>query len=377
MPAHTTLIIAVVAGAVGGLLFLLLLVCLCRRPEKKVPLPPKQELARYREQQIIQAESRPKTWYESELLSAPSGTFSGSKSSLLPPSRTGSPFPRRPSLNISEAPSEDVSDASLVHHGLEQPHLAFDTSSTSLSTAETDSPKSSSPLSDPSYTPRQSSFSSRPNHRARPLSTGSNTSSPRRGRDSVRNSTTRGVPHRPHSGVQIVLPAPLAFSNDRTSVHENSPRFSMVDQWAPAAVRSEGNPIPRTQQRSFSGRKPSPNLSFIRSTLAQPPINAREGRRPTTVSETSHIPQFPPAARHQREYSAPASAPPVPQIPQQWLGPPSGNPPSLMGIEHPGRGRPTAASSATTLLPAPEPDDRPPPADAERKLQKRSRSSGH
>ncbi|KAJ6519577.1 hypothetical protein C8R45DRAFT_951964 [Mycena sanguinolenta] len=363
LSAHTTLIIAVAAGAVGGLLFLLLLLCFCRRPETKVPLPPKQELARYREQQIIQAESRPKTWYDSALLSAP-GTFTGSKSSLLPPSRTGSPFPRRPSLNNSEAPSEDVSDVSLVHHGLELPSLSFDASNTSLSTAETDSPSS---------TPRQPSFSPRPQRRPRPLSIGSNTSSAvsRQSRN-VRNSTIRGVPHGPHSGVQIVLPAPLAFSNDRTSVHENSPRFSMIDQWAPAAVRSEGNLIPRSQRRSFSGPEPR---RASQSTLAQPPINAAEARRSASASAAAPIPQFPPSARHQREYSAPAT-PPVPQIPQQWLGPPSAYSPK--GItEHPGRGRPTAASSATTLLPPPDPDDRPPPGDAQRRLQKRSRSSGH
>ncbi|KAJ6574853.1 hypothetical protein B0H19DRAFT_616160 [Mycena capillaripes] len=150
--AHTTLLIAVVAGSVGGILLLLLLFRLFRRPAEQVPLPPKQELARYREQQANQVvvESRPPTWYDSGFLSAPSGTFAGSNSSLLPPdSRGGSPF-RRPSLNTSESPSEDISYFSgtvPMAPALQLPH--FDTSSSSLSTAETDS---WSPLSPPSAT---------------------------------------------------------------------------------------------------------------------------------------------------------------------------------------------------------------------------------
>lgn len=285
LSAHTTLLIAVVAGAVGGVLLLLMFAfCLCRRPAKKVPLPPKQELARYREQQSNHVlESRPATWYESTMLSAPSTPFAGSKSSLLfpPDSRGGSPF--RPSLNpsISGSPSEDISHLSStapMAHGLPlPPHLSFEDSSTSLSTVDTDSPSSSSPppasLSDPTLShPRQTysaSSSSRP-HRARPLSVGSSasrqtgrTGSPAISRQPSRNSI-RGVPHGRHSQVQIVLPAPLAFNNDRMSLHENSARSSVVDQWAPAAMRSEGSPIPKPQRRSFSScTRPSLPSSYI------------------------------------------------------------------------------------------------------------------
>lgn len=321
------------------------------------------------------------------MLSAPSGTFAGSKSSLLPPdSRGGSPF-RPSSLNKSESPSEDISHLSgtvPMSHGLPLPHLSFDTSGSSISTAETDSPASWSPpaasVSDSSFspTPRQTrpvSASSRPHRLSRPLSVGSNGSSAisRQSRNTI-----RGVPHGPHSQVQVVLPAPLAFNNDRMSIHENSARFSVVDQWAPAAVRSEGNLIPRTQRRALSHSEPRRSTS--QSSLAQPPINAQQKRRSASASASSSLPPHAPAppAHYSRDYSNPSSRlspPPVPQIPQQWLPPPV-NP--LTGIaEDAGRGRPRdiASSSATNELP-PQPVDRPPPPDGQRKLQKRSRSNG-
>ncbi|KAJ7783507.1 hypothetical protein DFH07DRAFT_189075 [Mycena maculata] len=250
--AHTTLIIIIaVSAAVGGLLLVLILYRIFRRPVQVVPLPPKQELARYREQQLTVPESRPQTWYDAGFLSTSS--YVASKSSLLPPdSRGGSPF-RHSSLNMSESPSEDISHLSgtaPMDTELQLPNLPFDASSTSLSTAET-AGSSSPPLdSSFSHTPRQSrsSSSTRP-HRPRPLSVGSTGSSA-----ISRNSrnTIRGMPHGPHSQVQIVLPAPLAF-NDRTPYYESPSRLSIVDQWAPVAVRSEGNnPIPRHQRRSFS-----------------------------------------------------------------------------------------------------------------------------
>ncbi|KAF7339861.1 hypothetical protein MVEN_01902900 [Mycena venus] len=317
------------------------------------------------------------------MLSAPSGTFGGSKSSLIPPeSRGGSPF-RRPSFNASESPSEDISHLSgsvPMAPGLQIPHFSFDRSSSSLSsTAETDSPITSSPpaasLSDSSFSPtlrqtRSVSSSSRPHRRPRPLSVGSNGSS------AISRNTIRGVPHGPHSQVQIVLPAPLAFNNDRVSPHENSPRFSVVDQWAPPAVRSEGGtPIPKSQRRSSTHSEPRRSTS--QSSLAQPPINAAHVRRSASASPSSSLPIRGPAtsAQHNRDPSSRLSPPPVPQIPQQWL-PPSAN--SLKGIaEDAGRGRPRdiGSSSATNELP-PLPVDRPPPTDGQRRLQKRSKSSG-
>ncbi|KAJ7900089.1 hypothetical protein B0H14DRAFT_2672216 [Mycena olivaceomarginata] len=382
LSAHTTLLIAVIAGAVGGVLLILMFAfCLCRRPAKKVPLPPKQELARYREQQSNHdLESRPATWYESTMLSAPSTPFAGSKSSLLfpPDSRGGSPF--RPSLNpsISGSPSEDISHLSStapMAHGLPlPPHLSFEDSSTSLSTVDTDSPSSSSPppasLSDPTLShPRQRILL--PLHHDLIVRDPSLTGSPAISRQPSRNSI-RGVPHGRHSQVQIVLPAPLAFNNDRMSLHENSARFSVVDQWAPAAMRSEGNPIPKPQRRSFSSSEPR------RATLlAQSPTNAPQARRSASASAaTPSFPQRAPAssANHNRDYSVPSSPlslPPVPQIPQQWR--PPGNP--LTGItEDAGRGRPRDISSSSEL-PA-QPVDPLSPPDAQRRLQKRSRSNG-
>ncbi|KAJ7655067.1 hypothetical protein DFH06DRAFT_489569 [Mycena polygramma] len=371
LSAHTTLLIAAVAGSVGGVLLLsLLLCCLLRRPEKPAPLPPKQELARYREQQTIHVASRPATWYDSSYLSAPSGTPRGSNLSLLPPdSRGGSPFRRQSSLNTTESPSEDISHLSGTVPMVPAFQLPqFDTSRTSLSTAETDpaswSPHPASAADSPFPPARQSrsaSSSSGPS-RPRPLSMGSNSNSAmsRHSRHNI-----RGTPHGPLSQVEIIMPAPLAF-NDRTSIHDNSSRLSVVDQWAPAAVRSEGNhPIPRPQRRSFSSSELHRPVS--QSSLAQPP----QPRARTVSSSPSASPQraaHPPVVYKNRDYSnspSPLSTPPVPQIPQQW------RPDPLTGIVgDTGRGR------SRDLAPGAVASHELPPLPGGHRLQKRSRSTG-
>ncbi|KAJ7071271.1 hypothetical protein C8F01DRAFT_1109817 [Mycena amicta] len=332
MLAHSTLIGIVAASGAGLLLSLLILYRCLRRPRQQAPLPPKQELARYRNT-VVQP-SRP-TWYDSGKLSTPPSAFAGSRSSLMPPdSRGGSPGPfRHPSFNTSESPSDETSfDAPPLPLAvpLQLPNLSFDTSSTSLSTAETDSPPLAS-ASDSSFSRRQPSSSSRPSRRPRPLSVGSAGSSA-----VSRNSrnTIRGVPHGPHSQVQIVLPAPLAF-NDRLSIHERS--YGVVDQWAPAAVRSsEPHPIPRPLSSS------GPRRSSSHSSIAP--------RRPAS---TSSLPRSP-SSRH-------SPVPPVPQLPQQIVA-------GATVIADSERGRPRDVSADRT----PAPSDRPPPT----KLRRRSQSRG-
>ncbi|KAK7064435.1 hypothetical protein R3P38DRAFT_2824494 [Favolaschia claudopus] len=396
LSANTTVLVAAVAGAVGGtLLLIVLLLCFCRRPQKKVPLPPKQELARYREHHINHVlESRPATWYDSALLPPPTSAFGGSKSSILlpPDSRGGSPF-RRPSLNTSESPSDDLAHLSAtipMSPGLQLPNHSFAASSTSLSTAETDSPPPSAPptgsLNDlPSLRQTRSASSSSHPRRSRPVSVGSYSSSALSRPSRSSRNTIRGAPHGPHSQVQIILPAPLAFSNDRLSVHENSSRHSVVDQWAPAAVRSQGAPIPKFQRRSFSSSEPrqSTSHSSLVPSRRSASVSASASASPSRSSSLSASPaptpppptiNYPPASR----LSLP---PPVPPLPQQWLSSSSGSP--LAGIvEDAERRRPqedAAESSSTTAkeweLP-PRPVDRPPPPDGKRKLQKANRSNG-
>ncbi|KAJ6509284.1 hypothetical protein C8R47DRAFT_1191560 [Mycena vitilis] len=364
LSAHTTLLVAAVAASVGGVLLLsLLLFCLLRRPEKPAPLPPKQELARYREQQTLHVVSRPATWYDSSRLSAPSGTPRGSNLSLLPPdSRGASPFRRQSSLNTTESPSEDISH--LSHTVPMVPALQFDTSRTSLSTAETDpaswSPHPASATDSPLPPPRQSRSSSSGPSRPRPLSMGSNSNSAmsRHSRHNI-----RGTPHGPLSQVEIIMPAPLAFNNDRVSIHDNSSRLSVVDQWAPAAVRSEGNhPIPRPQRRSFSGSE----LQRPMSGLAQP----SQPRARTVSSSPSASPSraaHPPVVYKNRDYSnspSPLSTPPVPQIPQQWRPDPSTG---TVGDTGRGRSRDLGPGVVNNELP---------PLPGGHRLQKRSRSTG-
>ncbi|KAJ7102176.1 hypothetical protein B0H15DRAFT_316495 [Mycena belliarum] len=360
LSAQTTLIVAVASACAGAVVVALVLYRLLRRPAKPAPLPPKQELARYREQHTHAPRSRPPTWYDSGLLSAPPSDTYTSKSSFGD-SRGGSPF-RHPSLvsesPLCESPSDDSFTNTPMPLPLQLPHLPFDISSTSLSTADTDSPHPSTPLrvgSTDSHSPRhpRSMSSLRPQRRSRPLSVGSGSS---RG--------IRGVPHGPHSQVQIVLPAPLAFGDV-----SNSSRLSVVDQWAPMAVRSDESLMPRPQRRSFSSSEPR------RSTSQSSQSHLSPNSRRAMTSLSAPLPQrsHPPSP----DYSS-SSPPPVPQIPQQWL------PDPLVGIpEYSTRGRsrdlgPSTLTDARAPQPAgerpPQPVDRPPPADEKRKLRKLSRS---
>ncbi|KAJ7293333.1 hypothetical protein C8J57DRAFT_1268758, partial [Mycena rebaudengoi] len=328
---QSTLITVVVASSVGGvLLVVLMLCCWPRRKAPPVPLPPKQELARYRDPQPI-------------FLAAPTPRYAAdSSSSLLPDSRNGSPFQhfsRHSSLNPSESPSDDLFHTLPVGPALPLPHPSFHItpSSTSLRLRPTQTrptypfPRATrpSPIANYGHQTRSPSTSSRSRRQSRALSVGSSPS---------RRNTIRGVPHGPHSQVQIVLPTPLAF-NDRISIHE-SPRMSMVDQWAPMAVRSAG-PIP--QRRSFSGElRPSPSS---RSTLRP--------HAPTSPSTHGSLP------------------PPVPQIPERWLPPVD---PALAAPKDSQRGRPPDVQPPVSWVDGPPPVD--PPSDQPRKLQKRSKSRG-
>nr|GAT47902.1 predicted protein [Mycena chlorophos] len=278
--SQRTLIIIIAASAGAGLLLSIFVLYRClRRPQPVVPLPPKQELAHYRSTHTLPA------WHDPAKLSTPHSAFGGSRSSLFPPdSRGGSPSPlRHASFNTSESPSDElVFDAPLAVP-LEMPHLPFhngSSSNTSLatSTAETDSP----PL--PSAT--DSSFS-RSRRSRRPLSVGSSSGVSRR-------STIRGAPHAPHNNIQIVLPTPLAF-NDIHDPRPHQQRYSTVDQWAPAAVRSE--PGERLRERPSSASGKQPRRSSSQSSLARrgpsspvPPVpelpNSRSERGRVEASQT-------------------------------------------------------------------------------------------
>ncbi|KAJ7630694.1 hypothetical protein FB45DRAFT_916291 [Roridomyces roridus] len=300
LPRTTLIIIICVASAVVGTILLLVLYRLfLHRPPAPVPLPPKQELARYREQ------STHGLWHDPHALSVPSLQFAASKSSLTYPDSPGRHPVRNPSFIMSESPSEDMSQLGtpqMEPSALQIPHLPFDTSSTSLSTSESSPSDSSHPHS------RSPSSSTRPKRRGRPLSVGS-TSSSALSRNTGRH---QGSPHGPFSQVQIVLPAPLAFSE--------SSRPSVVDQWTPRVVRSE-------QRRSSSSSEPRKSTS-----LSQPPINAWHTQRAASASN-DYIP------------------PPVPRIPEQWKSSPD-------------------SSERTGEMPPPV--DRPP---GQRRLQRRSRST--
>ncbi|KAF7306702.1 hypothetical protein MIND_00461900 [Mycena indigotica] len=339
----TTLIAIIVPSSAGLLIFLLIIYLRClRQTHKPVPLPPKQELARYREPHIVTASSqlaRQPTWYDPGKLSAPASLapFSTSRSSLVPPDNSLS---RHASFQASETLSEDLSyDAHPISvASLALPHLSFDNSSTSLSTVETDSPPIISATNSSfslHHQSRRPSSSSRPPRRHRPLSVGSSS-----------HNTIRGVPHGPHSQVQIVLPQPLAFQSGPN--HPPQQRYSVVDQWALTSTRSY-QPQPQPQQPIPRPLSSAPRRSTSQSSLGH-------ARRPVSTTSTS-VPRDPLPHQHH--------IPPVPRLPPELVA-------SLTGAtENFERGRSHEMSTDRIPLPV----DKPPPPPA-KILQKRSRSRG-
>lgn len=277
---QTTIIIAATVS-VGGLVLILIAFRFLRRwykakKLKPTPLPPVQPLAHEREQQLARFEAagaQPPTWYEASLLSAPgflgSTPSAGSKASLL--GRRDSDIPSRIPSQLSV---EDAAALSGPPMQLDapQPHfhnIDVSPSSTSLGSMDDidgpytpDSGTIPSTTSHSSYASRQRSVSAssarpRSHHpgRSRPGSMVSTIAS-----TTYSRKTMHGLPHGPHSQVQIVLPAPLAplasngLGNEigRQSVYsEVEYRKSIVDQWASTAV-SGSNSMERGSSRSRS-----------------------------------------------------------------------------------------------------------------------------
>lgn len=258
----TTVIIAVVAS-VGGIVFILLFTRFIRRRrnrQRATPLPPVQPIAHHREQQIARFEedskySLPGTPGSSRPISSwltspgpPSGT--ASDASLIPnkdydfvnASGKSSPSPHRQPSDISLQARRIADQSPLPHptpafHQSNQRHSSG--SSERLSTV-------SSPLTAPE-SPTTASFSHSSHSplisppivspRPRPSSMISTTSR------ASRKSQIRGVPHAPHSGMQIVLPTPLApglspYGHDGSvGSRASSHRLSVADQWAGVSVK--------------------------------------------------------------------------------------------------------------------------------------------
>lgn len=241
LSTSTIIIIAVVCGCVVVLvlsLFLWRLIVRIFKPRKSLPLPPVQELAHQREQQLAlfsdQQRSSSAIWLD------PNGlpVRPSSRHFLLP---TGSATSLSSSAKFSgyvvddlsmESSSQLPSPLSAEHltapnppfHGLShQNSVASLASSAASSDAPTMSPSSSMAVSEPSTSPQNDippPMGSSPIHlhstrsrsvsqpRSRPLSLASSVTTMQSSQS--RRSVLRGAPHGRYSTIQVVLPAPLA-----------------------------------------------------------------------------------------------------------------------------------------------------------------------
>ncbi|KAI0651657.1 hypothetical protein C8Q79DRAFT_49834 [Trametes meyenii] len=315
LSTSTIIIIAVVCASVVFLVFALFLwrnlARSCRR-SRKVPLPPVQDLAHHREQQLAAfadraTASRPSTWADPSMLHprAYSGHFlsaSASNASLIrhssdlpsrPPTREnswavesvpsaeGSPSPNASPLSTDDLRAPNPSYFSVGAN----PHTSMmsvaSDSSDALVTSPSDithSAESSASLVHNAAAPARPRPPRGSRSRSRPLSVVSSAGTAHSVHTSRSMNTLRGPAHSIHSNIQIVLPAPLAPelypaaplpTDDRISVFGASragsfygfaasaasgegDRRSVADPWL-AGAQSQSRTSLRTEREGSSG----------------------------------------------------------------------------------------------------------------------------
>jgi len=384
LSTSTIVIIAVVCGCVLLLvlsLFLWRLLVRFFKPKTSAPLPPKQDLAHHREQQLAAfSASRPTTAWLGDTFS-----LGGRGDSLGPTSSnisllTGTPE-RKASYYMddvatAESTSELPSPLSNEDLVLAAPNPTFvlpDSAHTSL-TSMTSSSSGISPVADPSSTIPPSDTASSHSYVTAGgshlfVSRGSNPPSPTPARRSQSNprslshprsrpvstssfsgtthsvftqrsgSVLRGVPHAPYSGVQIVLPTPLApqvhpymqplVEGSTTSLRlENFPdsgrSSTFVDQWIHIGSsqsydqsRQESSSQRQESAGKLSKHTASASESFRSSTAARQDYHRRSTSQPRFTSERkpsslsiSSVPDS--------QDPLPYQPPPVPRIPSVY-----------------------------------------------------------
>jgi len=309
----TTTIIAASASA-GGVILVLIIFCVlwrCRRRRARtVPLPPVQPLAHVREQRLAQFVERNDAAHAATPTAFLSSSRNGSKVSLLrkEPSSSSIPSshtsfglsntgPSTQSVVPSPFPdprSQDTSIRSETATTLPETPLSF----TSSSVSHNNSIGSTQYL-----TPGRTRSTSRSRLRSRQASTASISSTA----TSRSSRLIRGVPHGPHSNVQIIMPMPLAPVLDpyidRRQHTIIEAEGNIVDKWAPKAVKRSGSLDRRS--RSLDRPSSSSQSSSLRSDTL--PVRAHKAS-----SQSLSGPNIPPR-RSQPEY-----APPVPRIPSMY-----------------------------------------------------------
>lgn len=381
LSTSTIVTIAVVCGCVVILVLALflwrLLARLCKRKES-APLPPRQDLAHHREQQLAAfSASRPTTTWLGDTFS-----LGGRGNSLGPASSNTSLLPERKAsyylddVGTAESTSELPSPLSNEDLMLTVPGPTFtlsDSAHTSM-TSMASSTGSIPPVVDPSSFTNPTDTMSSTSHNPPPSSSqiltdrGLGSPSARRSRSNPRSlshprsrpvsmssfsgtthsvftqrsgSVIRGAPHAPYSGVQIVLPAPLApqvypymqplAEGSTTSLRldglpDTGRSSTFVDQWInigslqsnDQSLQEAGNSRRRrdsagrlrkhtaTSSESYQSAQPTAQDRHRRST-SQPRLSSE--RKPSSLSISS-VPDSPSATPYQ--------PPPVPRIPSVY-----------------------------------------------------------
>ncbi|KAF5377680.1 hypothetical protein D9615_005210 [Tricholomella constricta] len=247
--SRTTLIIVVVCASLAGLAIVLLTVKLLRSRRRRpaAPLPPVQPLAHRRTTKF-------ETYYDTPLL------YNNSRpTSSIPPN------------------TPDRLDTPL-------PVPIFPSSSDSFHSSDSGLPAPSRPTPPP-----------RPLSSVSVISNGIPALSHRTSRQ-----TLRGVPHNPHSRVQIILPAPLAPSLQRPQSRQcnsrrdiDSDRMSFVDKWVPVGrddssasnnASSPSTPRPSRRASSTTSMSTSPSsYSYFQPHSPPPPVPELPSLYPTPI----------------------------------------------------------------------------------------------
>jgi len=381
LSTSTIIIIAVVCGCVLILvlsLFLWRLLIRYLKPKNSVPLPPKQDLAHHREQQLAAFEaSRPTTSWLGDTFS-----LSGRGGSIGPTSSNVSLLTATPErkasyylddANTAESTSELPSPLSNEDFILHAPNRTFvvsssphtsmtsmasipevagpttDYSSPTLSPSDTTSshshvtPMASRQFSmhrgsnSPSPTPARRSQSntrslSRP--RSRPTSMASFAPTAHSGHTQRSASTLRGAPHGPFSSVQIVLPTPLApqlfpYGHPPAEGTAIGPSEEMlptrssvfVDQWINVGSSQSSNQPQENgerRQRRASSSKPSKHQTSASESYQNGAANnhRRSSSQPRLSSDRK--PSSLSISSVPASPSAYQAPPPVPRIPSVY-----------------------------------------------------------
>jgi hypothetical protein len=298
----TTIVIIAVVGFLGALVFTIVLWRLftrCFKRRKPAPLPPIQDLAHRREQQLAAFTANRQTqWLDPSdpMLQRHASFQTGSSVSLLrnaeknntgqtddgvtaessvnSPVTLESESPLHPPNPMFYPPATSSPHLSMISTGSSSSTLPHPAVSSSLSRQPSGAHSSSQisvdsnnvlqprPVRAGSRTPSHSNM--RQSSRTRPLSQISSAGTSYSGHLARNASTTRGAPHRPYSGVQIVLPAPLgselATLQGSSSYGMPSHNNILVDQWVLSGSRP---PSPERTGRKRRGSSASRLSQYI------------------------------------------------------------------------------------------------------------------